>query len=298
MKILITGGTGYLGSKLTQLLIKDGSKVALLLRQSSTLQNITHASGLDSVGRYSSEKEIFEFIELSQPDVIVHTASCYGRLNESYRDIINANIDFGVSILSALMRIEKPVSFVNIATSLPANINFYAFTKNQFTHFGRWFCENSQNKLQFINLVVEHFYGAEESGDKFISYLLNQCTSNAPEINLTEGNQKRDFIYIDDLLSACKIVINKLSEIQQFQTIHIGSGHSTSIKELSLLILRLTKSRSKLKFGALPYRPNELMNSKIDLSVIKSFGWMPKVSIECGIEKMIYEKNARNEHKL
>ena len=250
------------------------------------------------IGRCQSDLEIFEFINLSQPNLVIHAACCYGRSNETFQEIINANIGLGVSILDALSRIAKPVSFINIATSLPANTNFYAFTKNQFTQFGRWFCENSQNKLQFINLVVEHFYGAEESGDKFISYLLNQCISNAPEINLTEGNQKRDFIYIDDLLSACKVVVNKLSEIQQFQSIHIGSGRSTSIKELSLLILRLTKSRSKLKFGALPYRPNELMNSKIDLSVIKSFGWMPKVPIECGIKKIILEKNARNEHKL
>jgi len=290
LKILITGGTGYLGGKLTQLFLKERNKVALLLRQSSILKSNIYSSGQVEIGRYKSEKEIFEFIKISEPEVVIHTACCYGRSNERHREIINANINFGVSILSGILDAGKPVSFVNIGTSLPADTSFYALTKSQFTNFGKWFCENSQEKLQFINLVVEHFYGTGESSDKFISYLLNQCTLNVEEINLTEGKQKRDFIYIDDLLSACKIIVNKLSEIERFQSISIGSGYSPSIKEVSLMILRLTKSRSKLKFGAIPYRPNELMNSKIDLSVIKNFGWLPKVHLECGIKKMISEK--------
>ena len=298
MKILITGSSGYLGGKLTKSLMDDGNKVDLLLRQSSIIPNAFESSEQVEIGRCNSDEEIFQFIKHSQPDLVIHTACCYGRSNEMYRDVTNANIDLGVSILGALKYIGKRASFINIGTALPSDVSFYALTKNQFTNFGEWFCENSQKKLQFINLVVEHFYGVGESEEKFISFLLNQCAANVEEINLTEGMQKRDFIYIDDLLGACKVVVNNLSEIAQFQSIPIGSGEALSIKELSLMIHRLTKSKSQLNFGAIPYRSNELMNSKADLSIIKSFGWIPRVNIEEGIIELINKNKFNSEFSL
>jgi CDP-paratose synthetase len=269
--------------------------VALLLRPGSTLPSYFSSFDQMEIGRCISEKEIFEFIKRSQPNVVIHAACCYGRLNEAYQEVINANIGLGVSILHSLNRIKKSVSFINIATSLPPDVSFYALTKNEFINFSKWFYENSDGNLQIINLLVEHFYGPGDNGSKLIPNLLNNCLMNTETIDLTEGNQKRDFIYIDDLVVACNLIIEKLSQIGRFELIPIGSGEVVSVKEIALLIHRLASSKSILRFGALPYRANEVMCSKIDLAYIKKLGWMPKVSIDSGISRVVaHEINVRS----
>ena len=287
MKILITGGSGYLGSQLACSLINQGNDIALLLRPGSTIPSCFPLPAKVEIGRCYSDLEIFEFVKLSQPDVIIHAACCYGRSNETYQEVINSNIGLGVSILNSLARITKPVSFINIATSLPPDVSFYALTKNEFINFAKWFFENSEGRLQIVNLLVEQFYGPGDNGSKFIPYLLEKCLMNPATIELTEGDQKRDFIYIDDLVNACNVIIDKLSEIGGFESIPIGSGEVVSIKDVALLIHRLAGSESVLKFGALPYRSNEVMCSNADIEHIKKLGWTPKISFDSGMNLVV-----------
>ncbi len=287
MKILITGGSGYLGSQLACSLINQGNDIALLLRPRSTVPSCFPLSAQVEIGRCCSDQEIFEFIKLSQPNVIIHTACCYGRSNETPQEVINSNIGLGVSILNSLTCIPKPVSFINITTSLPSEVSFYALTKNEFINFSKWFFENSKGKLQIVNLLVEHFYGPGDNGSKFIPYLLDKCLMKPTIIELTEGDQKRDFIYIDDLVNACNVIIKNLSEIGGFKSIPIGSGEVVSIKDVALLIHRLAGSKAVLKFGALPYRSNEVMHSKADIDYLKKLGWMPKISFNSGMNRVV-----------
>lgn len=287
MKILITGATGYLGGKLARSLIQDGNHLSLLLRPSSTLLDSIASFDQVEVERFHSEKEIYEIIKRFQPNVVIHAACCYGRSGESCQEVIDANISLGVSILNSLQWTAKPVSFINIATSLPPSVSFYALTKNEFINFAKWFSDNSEGKLQVVNLLVEHFYGPGDNGSKFIPSLLSKCLMNSTTIDLTSGDQKRDFIYIDDLVKACNVVIEKLSEIGRFEKIPVGSGEALSIKDIALLIHQMTGSKSILKFGAIPYRTNEVMYSEADITYIKKLGWTPKVYFNSGINRVV-----------
>lgn len=62
------------------------------------------------------------------------------------------------------------------------------------------FLSNKQTKM--INIKIEHMYGALDDENKFIYWLINKLKQNVEKIDLTSGVQKRDFIYIDDIVSA------------------------------------------------------------------------------------------------
>jgi nucleoside-diphosphate-sugar epimerase len=287
LKILITGGTGYLGGKVASSLVDEGHTIAFLVRGSSNLSRLPILRANFEIGKYSSDAEIHEFVEKIKPEVIIHAACCYGRSNESHQEIIHSNISLGVSLLDSLTRLKDEVSFINISTSLPSGINFYALTKNEFINFGKWFCEKSQNKLNFLNIVCEHFYGEGERDEKFIPSIIKKCLDNAECIDLTLGEQKRDFIYIDDLINGLLLILSNLDKFVQFQSLEIGSGKPLKIRDVVEKIHFLTNSKSILRFGAIPYRLNEIMESKVNLTKLKTLGWSPKIDFDTGIQKVI-----------
>ncbi|MCP4179895.1 MAG: NAD-dependent epimerase/dehydratase family protein, partial [bacterium] len=134
---------------------------------------------------------------------------------------------------------------------------------------------------------------------KFISFIIEELLSNTEEILLTEGKQKRDFIYISDVISAFKVIINCIENYKPgIYDLEVGSGSLISIRDLVCLIKDISGNvKTKLKFGAKAYRENEIMNSQVNLDNIKELGWASSVKIIDGIKKTIkIEKETRNEN--
>ncbi|MSU34038.1 MAG: NAD-dependent epimerase/dehydratase family protein [Pedosphaera sp.] len=121
-----------------------------------------------------------------------------------------------------------------------------------------------------------------------VDHLLNKETS----IQLTEGLQKRDFIYIDDVVDAFDRILN--SSVQRepgYFSFEVGSGKTISIREIVEMITTMVPgSLTVLKWGALPYRANEVMNSSVDFKPLFALGWRPKISLEDGLARMISEE--------
>ena len=175
-------------------------------------------------------------------------------------------------------------AFINTDTILEKNISFYTLSKFQ---FNEWF-EAYSNHLYCCNVKIEHFFGPKDNFTKFVIYLIVNILQKK-KIKLTKGDQKRDFIFIDDVVNAFeKIIEHSLKKKKGKDTFEIGTGKSISIKKIALLILEITKSnKNLLKFGAIPYRKNEPMNIKINLKKIKSIGWKPMHNIKESLEKTI-----------
>ena len=101
---------------------------------------------------------------------------------------------------------------------------------------------------------------------KFITYIIKELLSNRKKIDLTKGEQKRDFVYISDVAAAYEKAIEYSKNVKNgFYEYEIGTGVSTSIEELVLKIRYLTgRNNVKLNFGAVPYVENEYMDRKAD----------------------------------
>lgn len=279
--VLITGVTGFLGSRLAQALVTNGHEVIALKRESSKLFRID--SILSSVTLYDIDNLDLAtlFKTHSGISTVIHTATCYGKNGESVSEIFEANTVFPLRLLDAACEAGVK-TFINTDTILDKYLNLYSLSKNQLLEWGRFF--SMHKKIHFSNIRLEHIYGPGDDNHKFTSHVINSCLNNVPELHLTLGEQWRDFIYIDDVVSAYLILIEKMHLFQNmFMEFDIGSGHPISISDFVKNVHNLTTSKTRLVFGAIPYREGEVMFSQADIAPLIQLGWTCKMSLENGL---------------
>lgn len=284
-RILITGATGFLGSYLAKALLANGFDVVALKRKTSSLHRIE--SIRSKISFYDIEEFDFDtlFSIENKIDAVIHTAAVYGRDGESASEIFATNTIFPLGLLDAAIRANIKL-FINTDTALNQYLNVYALSKNQFMQWGRYFSE--KNKIHFVNLRLEHFYGRGDDDSKFTSYVINNCILNTSSLKLTFGEQRRDFIYIDDVVAAYLAVLNSVCVLNEwFVEFNVGSGATVSIREFVELVHRMTGSKTNLEFGAIPYREGEEMNSHADTYALKTLGWSCQFTLEQGLRLII-----------
>lgn len=286
--ILLTGATGFLGSHLLVALIASGYKVVILKRSTSSMSRIN--SLLSEVYSYDTDKCSLEKIFEEQCiDVVIHTACNYGRKDESLLEMVESNLMFGLRLLEFSVKYNV-VSFVNVDTILGKNLNAYTLSKKQLVE---WLFKMS-SKIQVVNLKLEHMYGVKDDDTKFIYWVLKQLRNNEEEIKLTTGVQLRDFIYVDDVVSAFITILNKLEELNSFNEYEVGIGKSISVRNfIEKLKMTYEKkygvSSTVLNFGAIPYRDGEVMEIIVNNKSLLDLGWSASTSLEKGLEMIIQD---------
>lgn len=286
---LVTGGTGFLGSHLVRELVSRGDEVVLLKRVSSDISRLGPFFG--KCRSYNlGEIRLETLFEHYQFDMILHCATHYGRAETSPIPVVEANLLLPLSLLH--LAIAKGVRrFINTDTILDPRQNHYSTSKKQFLE---WF-KNYAAQLACINVALEHFYGPGDDPSKFVSNIIWKFLRNEKSIALTPGEQRRDFIYIDDVVDGfLKIIDWSFAQQDGFHHFEIGSGQTISIRRFVETLQQLTgNTETRLEFGALPYRPAEIMESKVDLKPLSNLGYSPRVSLQEGLGKTIAFERAR-----
>ena len=286
MTVLLTGITGFLGSYLLKSLLNNGNKVIALKRTSSNTYRIN--SYLDKVILYNideiSMEQVFNSYNI---DLVINTVTNYGRKDNRISSIVDTNLMFGLKLLE--MSVNTNVkAFINTDTLLDRNINAYALSKAQLVD---WMNFLSNKNTRMINIKIEHMYGPKDDENKFIYWFMNQLKQNVDSIELTSGIQKRDFIYIDDIVNAYEIIINNIDSLSNYEEFELGSGNSIEVKSFIEKIYKEISSKqslsTKLNFGIVAYRENENMNMKANIRKLQALNWSPKVSIEKGIKNIV-----------
>jgi len=285
-RLLLTGATGYLGSRLTNALLADGYEVIVLKRVTSSLKNIASMHvGLKLFDLETTDlKRMFE--EIGVVDAVIHVAANYGRNGEGAEEIVEANLAFPLRLLEAAIAANVGL-FLNTDTALDKYTNAYSLSKRQFTEWGGYFSKQGKI-LRFINLKLEHFFGPSDDAKKFTTYVIENCLTKTPELKLTSGEQRRDFIYVDDVIAAYMLLLKKWQELPDgFVEFDVGSGEAVSIRHFVELVHKLTNSTTKLNFGAIPYRKNEPMFLQADTSALRNLGWCCRYTLEQGLKMAI-----------
>ena len=286
MNILITGASGFLGSALALRLSEMNHQVSLLIRKKTDLYRL-HTLAPFNISRCDTDPEINQFVSDICPEVVIHTACSYGRSGESTAQMVDSNIRFGAVILNALKGLERKISFINTGTVLSRDVSLYAMTKIQFEELGAYIANASNQNIQFINIKLQHMYGPGDDVSKFTSYVINSCKNNIPTLPLTLGEQKRDFIYIDDVVDAYVKILENLSKLDGQYQIEVGSSIAPCVRDFVEIAHKLTNSKTKLLFGQIPYRENDVACMVANIATLKKLGWIPKFDIEAGIKKII-----------
>lgn len=286
--ILLTGGTGFLGSHLAKRLVYEGFDVIIIKRSTSKLSplesiiNQVRFYGLDSI-------DIEKIFQENVIDIIIHCATNYGRFAVPPTDIIQANLFLPLKILQIAE--NYPVkTFINTDTILDKRVSYYSLSKK---HFLDWLSLFSQ-KMVCISVALEHFYGPFDDRSKFVSKIILDLLHEVDFIDLTLGEQKRDFIYIDDVVEAFMTLVNFSFDVpNNLYRYEIGTGKNIEIREFVQTVKTMTGNKvTRLNFGMLPYRENEIMESHVDISMLSRLGWQPQTSLVEGLKYTIDQERS------
>jgi CDP-paratose synthetase len=291
MRILVTGATGFLGSALALKMAEIGHSVALLVRPQSSLHRLGSQLNRFKVCTMRTKDCIKEILDSQCPDAVLHTACSYESEQNTMSHLLNSNFYLGFEILECLDRSprDSPCIFVNAGTGLPEFTNFYALTKRQFSRFGEFIVGRRPNQLQFIDLQLETFFGFEAKPTRFTSKVFHDCCAKKDRFELTSGRQQRDFIHVNDVVSAFETVIEKRDKIADYESIPVGSGQARTVRAFAETVKKLSDSSTELIFGALPDRPFEAMRCVADCSKLLELGWKVSASFEESVNLVIRE---------
>ena len=284
--ILLTGATGFLGSHLLEALIQQNYPVVVLKRSTSNIWRIANLSG--EYKCYDVDIQPIEQAFKDQHiDCVIHTACHYGRNGDSISQIVESNLMFGLRILDACLK-YRTCTFLNTDTLLQKHLNYYTLSKKQFVE---WLVQQVDN-IQIVNLKLEHMYGPKDDTTKLVPWVVSQLHRNLDEIKLTKGEQQRDFIYIDDVVSAYLRILENVSFLKKFNEFDVGTGRLITVRNFLEQLKEIYQSNfgsidTKLAFGAIPYRNSEMMTVEVNNQGLVNLGWLPKTNLKEGLEKIL-----------
>lgn len=291
MDIVLSGATGYLGSRLAAALLQRGDAVTALVRPSPRLQRLIaltapHAGALRLL-RIDVEGLAAAFPRPGA--VVVHCAASYGRAGESDEELRAANVTFGEALLGAAER-GGAAAFLHADTALPEEISRYARTKAEFRRALR----ARSGAVAGVSVALEHVYGPGDDDGKFVSDVARALLRGAPELPLTAGEQERDFIHVDDACAALCLLTSGFGALPApYARVGLGSGEVVRIRDLvRLLAAEVGAHGTALRFGALPYRQGEVMRSCADLSALRALGFSPKIPLRAGLAELVAAERA------
>lgn len=264
MNILITGSTGYLGSKLIE-----------RLRENHVVYALTHKKNveIDGVHKIDLNDLSEKWVQDNEINTVIHTSGRYERKNVMPHEIIESNIYSPTKILDTCAKAGVK-TWINTSTALDPYTNIYSLSKEHFSEYGKLY--TTKYEICFVNLKLELFYGPEQPIDNFIPCVIDRLSKNKT-INLNSGTQKRDIIHIDDVVNIYDLILNKTFEKKYIEYI-IGTGDKPSIEEIVLYLKDKMNSESKITFKNQEYKKTTTCGTHITAEYTISNPWKKGLS--------------------
>lgn len=267
--ILVTGGVGFIGSNLVDCLIEQGHQVTVYDCDVHTKYN-------RRVMYYNVQVECIhpEYHSDKRYDIIFHLAA-KSRIQPSFSnptETHDSNVTGTIKMLE-LARVTHSKFIFAGSSSVYHDVfaNPYSFTK----HIGEQYCE-IYNKLYKVPVAIARFfnvYGPRqvENGPyaTVIGIFERQRRNNVPLTITGDGEKRRDFIHVDDIVSGLLAMSKDNWDANVF---NLGTGINYSINEVAKMF------NHPIKY--IPARSGEAENTLADIENIKSLGWKPKYSLE------------------
>ncbi len=305
MKILVTGGAGFIGSHLVDRLIKDGNKVVVVDNLSTgKKENLNKRAKFYKIDICSPR--IYQVFKNEKPKIVFHYAPLIN-IHESIKEPIKNN---EVNILGTLNLLENCREFKTRKFIFPSSggaiygeaniiptpedypakpLSPYGITKLSIEKHLKYYYRVFG--LPFISLRFANVYGPRQNskGKQGIVaiFIDKMLTDKQPTIS-EDGKLTRDFVYVDDAVEA-NILAMKKNKVGIF---NVGTAKETDINIIFRKLKNLTNSKCKKVHSLV--KPYEQKRSCLDFQKIKKeLGWKPKYSLEKGLQITVdwFKKN-------
>lgn len=299
---VITGGAGFIGSHIAEHLSKEGHQVTILDSLRTGFEDNLKGLNVDFVkGDIRDENLVNELV--SGASGIFHLAALVS-VPESLlkiKECIEINTIGTINILEAAKnntgcKVVLSTSAANygnnpvlpkVETMFPEPMTPYAITKLDGEYYLKMYLDQYQvptASLRYFNVFGPR-QNPESAYAAAVPIFINKALQNEPITIYGDGLQTRDFIYVKDVVKA-----NILASQKGNETYNVALGHSTSVLELAEKIIKITNSKSQIKF--LEERPGDIKHSKANPEKFNQLGFKPEYTIDKALEETIlfYEK--------
>lgn len=299
-KVLITGGTGFIGYHLSKEFLKRNYKVTSISltkpKKKRYLRNMNYL--YCDLGNYNALKKTI----VGDFDYVINLAGHVDHTNKA--KVINSHFN-GCKNLSTIFLKRKIKGFFQIGSCVEygykaspqkenAKIKLNTIRSNYgiSKYLATKYLLNLHQKKKFPVIILRLYliYGPRQDTNRLIPIVLQKC-KRRQGFPCSEGSQMRDFLHINDLVNLFFKII-QTSRKNYFGNIYnVGFGKPYSVKNVIMLIKKIVKG-GKPNFGKIKLRKDEITELYPDINKIKDyFKWKPKIGLKKGISLLVnYDK--------
>lgn len=298
MKVLVTGGTGFIGSHITDLLVEEGHEVVVVDNLSQS--DLTY---LNREARFYqadiTTPGLFTVLDKEKPEVIIHQAAqvnVHSSVKDPLRDgktniigtlqLLQGAVQTGVKkvIYASTCAVYGDPQTLPIGENHPVNpLSGYALSKWAGEAYVRLFYR--LHGIKYTILRYANVYGPRQGkgGEGgVVSIFAKQMKKGIAPVIYGDGGQTRDFVYVKDVARANLLALAGGDQ----ETINIGSGHALSINQLFTMMAKLTGCN--LSPQKAPSRLGDIRHSCLDRKKAELLlGWAPRYSLEKGLQQTL-----------
>lgn len=314
MKILITGGAGFIGSACAKKLLDRGDQVVIIdnfndyydpqLKHDRIKIFLKQYKFKLYKGDIRDEKLIEKIFRTERPDKVIHLAAMAGVRNS----LLNPKLYFDVNVMGSLNLLEAAVKYKIKNFVFASSSSVYGNNKKQpfsetdsvDTPISPYAASKKTDEL--VAHIYHHIYGLNVTALRFFTvygpwgrpdmalFLFTNAISKNEPINVfNHGKMSRNFTYIDDIVSGTITVLDKC---KGYGVMNIGGDKvETLMRYIEVLEKNLGK---KAKKKMLPIQPGDVPNTVADISKLRKLGWKPTTRIERGIANFVEWYRAYN----
>jgi len=312
VKALVTGGCGFIGSHVVRGLLADGWQVTNLdkLTYASNPRNlgsdVNHPNLTMVQGDICDGAAVRELVD--GVDIVLNFAA-ETHVDRSLLDpgvFVRTDVEGVVNLLEAV-RDRPGVALVHMSTdevfgSLPAPIEAaedfpfapsspYSASKAAAELMVRAYSETYAMPVTVIRCC--NVYGPNQHLEKFIPLFTTRAMAGEPMPLYGDGLQEREWLFVEDLVDAVRIVIHQLPASPGVQAVHVGSGERVPNIQVAHRICSLTERPLDL-VRPVKDRPGHDRRYALDASRLRGLGWSPRVTFDDGLARTVrwYAANA------
>jgi len=304
LKLLITGGLGFVGSHLVDSLVKKNHKIMILTKTLSKKKNIKKSAKKIQIEKIdlTNFQQLGKIIEKFKPDVIIHLAgnASHSKSFENPLKDIDSNAKTTLFMLEKIRKLNTQCKFILGSTfivigkpkKLPVNENTPC---NPTTIYGtnrlssEYFCKiyHEVYGLHTNIFRITNSYGPREQiipKKNAVNFLIYKSFKKEEISIYNQGKFFRDFIYIDDVISGINIILKKGKSGELYW---ISSGKRTWFYEFGDILEKTTGCKVKYSETPVYTKKVDVGNFVVSNSKLRKLGWSPKISVDVGVKKTL-----------
>jgi nucleoside-diphosphate-sugar epimerase len=298
MRVLITGGSGFVGANLTRELAEQGHEVHLTMRSTARLWRLAYAENNTVIHEVDlrDRLQVERVVTTIRPEAIIHSAAFGGFSFQQDPFLIMESNLFGLmNLIDACEKIEFPY-FLNLGSSSeygrksspmketdqPEPMSAYGVSKTASTLYCRF--KAATQGLPILTLRLFSPYGPYDDASRLVMYAM-LCVLRKQRPVIANPGSLRDYMYIGDTVEACvKLLECRITD--EYGVLNLGTGHQTSVKEVVEIICRLGGDEVEPIWGS---GSGSVVESKpwvADMSTArKILPWVSQTCLDEGLQK-------------